>query len=150
MSLANVWAIFDIDGTLSNDGHRVHMAMAGNHAGFDAKHELDATHTAEAMLLRAWMASGHKVAYMTGRSEAHRASTVDWFQRHGLPFTCPLYMRGQHDVRSTVEVKREMLQRHMAKYPDAPIAFIMDDHQGTVDLFRSMGYTVLQPRVRPY
>jgi phosphoglycolate phosphatase-like HAD superfamily hydrolase len=145
--MPRLWAVFDLDGTLSNCEHRVALARAKQ---WDAFHQAcvdDPPHLAEVMIALAWAASGGRVAYNTGRTEPYRSQTRVWLQQQGLPQGL-LFMRAEGDRRPSTVAKREQLQQLEADFlaKGDQIAFIMEDQDKLVALWRELGYTCLQPR----
>jgi hypothetical protein len=140
------WGVFDLDGTLANCEHRVHLAREHRWDEFHAKCAHDAVYDAEAALMRAWYAAGHGVAYSTGRTEPYRVLTRLWLKEHDLPQAI-LLMRAEDDRRPSTVTKAENLDRIKDYFgPGDSIAFIMEDQDKLVAMWRAMGYTCLQPR----
>ena len=77
----------------------------------------------------------------TGRDTSQADVTKKWLNKHGI-FPDEYYFRTEGDYRKGVEVKKEQIERIAEKYN---ISAIIDDCQPIVDMYRSMGYTVLQP-----
>ena len=89
-------------------------------------------------LVESW--SGYLVI-ATGRDTSQAEVTKKWLNKHGI-FPDEYYFRTEEDYRKGVEVKKEQIERIAEKYN---ISAIIDDCQPIVDMYRSMGYTVLQP-----
>jgi predicted kinase len=82
-----------------------------------------------------------KIIFLSGRKETFRDQTVQWLHMHGLVYA-QLHMRPDDDTRKDYIVKQEIYERCIkGKYN---IKFILDDRQQVVDLWRSLGLTVLQ------
>lgn len=152
--MPRLWAIFDLDGTLSDCSHRVHLIHAGKFDEFHAASYLDTPHEAEVRIAQAWYWAGGGLAFFTGRTEPFRRMTEDWLHRHGLIFAdgLHLYMRNPEDDRSTIDIKREMLLEFEGSVmgPGDQVAFIMEDREKLVAMWRSLGLTCLQPRPGVY
>jgi phosphoglycolate phosphatase-like HAD superfamily hydrolase len=129
--------IFDLDGTLARLSHRI--AIAGNEPPRTDPAEyqrwLDLLQPPGALLSdppieqTVWLARTLRpfchMVYLTGRAEMHRADTLKWMARHGLP-EAPLIMRQNDDYRTAAEYKEfELveLKRHFT----GPITVIDDD-----------------------
>jgi len=83
----------------------------------------------------------YEVIYCTARCEKARARTLNWFDKHGLPYRNEnVLMRPDFDQRSSVEVKLSLLKGKISK-----IALMFDDHDRIARTFRSLGVIVLQP-----
>lgn len=148
--MKNFWAIFDLDGTLCDASHRQSYAHAKNWDAFHVRCAEDPPHLAEVLLARAWVAAGGKIAYNTGRTEPFRALTQLWLRSQQLP-DGPLFMRRETDRRPTTVAKREALMLIEALVdPGEQVAFIMEDKNSLVELWRSLGYTCFQPRQSLY
>jgi phosphoglycolate phosphatase-like HAD superfamily hydrolase len=145
--MPNGWAIFDLDGTLANCSERLHLAQAKKWDAFHSRCFADLVYPAEAQICRAWVAAGGHVIYSTGRSEPFRQMTRDWLRINELP-DAPLYMRAVGDHRPSTVTKVEQLDRILfyIAQSQGTIAFIMEDQDKLVALWRSLGYTCLQPR----
>lgn len=134
-------AIFDIDGVLADVRHRLHhleQRPKDWHGFFSAMDE-DPLLARGHDLVHEQQALGHRVVYVTGRSETYRQPTLDWFARHEVP-TGDLHMRKRHDRRPARIVKREILARLGRKLD---IVLVVDDDEAVVETLREAGYEVL-------
>lgn len=137
--------MFDLDGTLSNCTARVHLIREVSWDAFHAQCALDPVYPAEAEVARAW-GRFHNVAYVTGRSEPHRDATERWLSRNDLPKGL-LLMRAANDVRPSTEAKFDLMKELQRRiHPRQSIAFVMEDQDKLVALWRDLGMTCLQPR----
>jgi hypothetical protein len=151
------YAIVDLDGTISDCSWRVLFATdakmepdrAKKQQRWDEFHQRcgqDEPHLGELLLVRAWIKAGNRVAFLTGRPVRFQAITQDWLQAYGLPVT-NLFMRGNTDLRPTAEFKLSvMLKIQESLKPGDRIAFVLEDKQNIVDMWRASGFTCLQPR----
>lgn len=152
-----LWAVVDLDGTISDCTKREHYQNAARAEKdpdkrlmlWESFHALsldDPPHLAEVMLLLSWIASGGKVVYLTGRPERHRGITQTWLSLQGLP-TAPLVMRTV-DTGRTLDYKREQMEYIKAHILEAGdrVAFVLEDRNDLVAQWRELGYTCLQPR----
>jgi hypothetical protein len=156
------YAIADLDGTVSDCSWRRLYATdaklepdpAKKADRWDEFHSLsykDEPHVGEVLLLQAWAKAGGKIIYITGRSHRFRAMTQTWLTLNGLP-TTPLFMRSRGDLGRTADYKlriMHLIQRNVLK-PGDRIAFILEDKQAVVDMWRAHGFTCLQPRVENF
>lgn len=153
------WAIFDIDGVLSNCVKRVPLAHAAKacpagperDAAWAKFHEtayMDHPHEAECMIAHAWLKAGHRIAYLTGRPDTYRDQTQAWLRNVGLTRT-PIFMRPDANHEPAVDFKRSQIEpiRDLVAHFDGEIMFVMEDQQEIVDMWRAEGFTCLQPRV---
>ena len=154
----------DIDGTLSNPGHRLHFIQPEGYSsgstprprkkdwdGFFAACGDDPPipHTVE--LCQDLMLAGHTVEFWTGRREAERDTTIEWLNEHVVTrevylnlFTmfewegATLKMRKDGDRRPDHILKMEFID------PSAPPDIIFEDRSAVVKEYRRLGLTVFQ------
>ena len=143
--------IFDIDGTLADITHRVHLAQAKKfNEFFDAMVD-DVPNKPIVALLNGILNTGSldtylQVIYCTGRPEKYRSVTqsfIDDIQRYSRD--CPLLMR-PNKQRSVpdYEIKQGMLDGILNHVSKENILYAVDDRQQVVDMWRSNGITCLQ------
>jgi predicted kinase len=88
------------------------------------------------------IASHHEhVLLVSGRDAEFRPHTERWLARHAIPYT-ELHMRAAGDRRKDSIVKRELFDAHVRGRWD--IAFVLDDRNQVVDMWRALGLTCLQ------
>ncbi len=93
-------------------------------------------------VVRALDRAGHRIIYVSGRSEAARAGTSVWIAEHIGVAGEALLMRGADDVRPDQIVKRKLYERHVA--PRYTVTAVLDDRAKVVAMWRRLGLTVLQ------
>lgn len=82
-----------------------------------------------------------KIILVTGREDQYRSQTMDWLNRHGIPYNT-LHMRPTGDFRKDDIIKQEIYDREIKyKYN---IDFVLDDRNRVVDMWRRNGLTCLQ------
>lgn len=93
--------------------------------------------------ISALAAVGHRVVFMSGRTDACRASTEEWLAKH-LPEVDydALYMRAAGDTRRDAAVKAELFDEHVRDEYDVRI--VLDDRDQVVRLWRAMGLPCFQ------
>jgi predicted secreted acid phosphatase len=136
-------AVFDLDGTLAETGHRQHYLERRPRdwdAFFDAA-ERD-TPLAEGVRLVRENAEGCEVMYLTGRPERCRVATVAWLARHGLP-EGRIWMRRNDDRRPARTTKLEVLRGLAGK---RRIEVFVDDDELVCDAAERAGYPVVRAR----
>ncbi|MBI2381055.1 MAG: hypothetical protein HYV16_09900 [Gammaproteobacteria bacterium] len=148
--------IVDIDGTLANADHRMPLvlepeAYPGAHQAIRADADWDRfwsllaedlPEPAIIALANAMHDAGFRVLLFTARPERFRSVTEDWLKRHGIRFH-ELHMRRECDSDlHDLKVKRLMFERVIG----APqrVAFVVEDRQAVVDMWRGMGLKCLQ------
>ena len=118
-------AVFDIDGVLADVRHRLHFldARPRDWDGFFGAVSGDAVLTEGLEQVRAAIADGLGVVYLTGRPERCRADTVQWLASHGVP-EGDLVMRVDADRRPARLTKIGALRRLAS---GADVAYVVDD-----------------------
>jgi uncharacterized HAD superfamily protein len=135
------FVIVDIDGTLSVPNPE---RMKHAHVDWEAFYadSFDDEPIKEMIDLVKHLHRKYEVVYCTARSERARVKTLNWFDKHEIPYENKnVLMRPLFDQRSSVEIKLELLRSKLSK-----IAIMFDDHNGIVRTFRSLGIVVLQPQ----
>ncbi|GAB2858500.1 hypothetical protein GCM10022221_67500 [Actinocorallia aurea] len=91
--------------------------------------------------------AGHHIVFLSGRSEVCRADTSAWLLANipsvfEHPANCTLLMRPAADHRPDVDVKLHLFEEHVRRWYS--VTAVLDDRQQVVDMWRSLGLTVLQ------
>lgn len=136
--------IFDVDGTVANNDHRVHH-VENKPRDWDAYHSLmhlDTVHEPVVALARI-IRGTYPLVFCSGRMERYRDLTVEWFKLNEVPFD-GFYMRATDDLRDDVIVKRELLGLIRADGWD-PV-FVVDDRSSVVKMWREEGLVCFQCR----
>ncbi|HSN06809.1 MAG TPA: HAD family acid phosphatase [Candidatus Angelobacter sp.] len=130
--------VLDVDGVLADVQHRLHHLerRPKDWAAFFAEMDDDAPLEEGVALARSHAAEGHRIVYLTGRNEDHRATTRDWMERHGLP-AGRLVMRRADDRRPARVFKPAALRR-IAQ--DGPVLAVIDDDAAVVEVLRRDGW----------
>lgn len=88
-------------------------------------------------------AGGARIIFCSGREDSARADTEAWLKRHVYRDPVePLLMRAADDKRRDSIVKRELFDQHIRGRYD--VAYVLDDRKQVVDMWRSLGLTVMQ------
>jgi len=125
--------ICDLDGTLA--------LLNGRNPYDAARCEEDLVNEPVADILKTYFLNGYTILLSSGRSDLHRHQTERWLEKHSIQYNA-LYMRVEGDSRKDAIVKREIYEQHMqGRYT---IKFVLDDRNQVVELWRSLGLTVLQ------
>lgn len=85
--------------------------------------------------------SGKKTLLVSGRDEQYRSQTLAWLRKHQIDFE-GLYMRGTGDTRKDSIVKREIYDQFIRDQYN--VAFVLDDRDQVVRVWRDLGLTCLQ------
>lgn len=141
---------FDLDGTLYDNSHRVHMIPTDRTdtvawSAFNSACEGDTARPAMIGLVRSLLEAGADVRYLTGRGESARVPTMRKLVSDGiLVMHQELTMRSMTDYRPAPVFKREVVQGWLDADPDAHVLMLEDD-PAIVEALRQMDrVTVLQ------
>jgi predicted kinase len=120
----------DLDGTI---------ALIGDRSPYDAaKCELDLVNEPVRSILQN---SGKAIVFVSGREDKFKPQTLAWLAKHNIAFD-GLYMRQSGDSRKDSIVKREIYDEFILnKYN---VAFVLDDRDQVVRVWRDLGLTCLQ------
>lgn len=130
--------IVDMDGTLALMGER--SPFQWHRVGEDVPN------TPVIECVQAMRAAGYEILVTSGRDEVCRAGTARWLMIF-LGFVPTLYMRKTRDNRKDFIVKEEIYRNDIEPYYD--VAFVLDDRQQVVDLWRSIGLACFQVAPSP-
>ncbi len=134
--------ITDLDGTLSNAEHRVHLIERKPKdwdAFFEASKD-DAPIRPVIAVVQALKAAGHQIHVLTGRSDSTREATIAWFRKHDVPFDL-LLMRAAGDFTPDDKLKRDWFMRD---YKPEDVLLVLDDRARVVRMWREFGLVCLQ------
>ena len=94
-------------------------------------------------VVRAMHDAGHLIVFCSGRTEGCRGATEKWLREHvDVPYCAALHMRPVGDTRKDAIVKAEIFDREIRhKYR---VVCVLDDRDQVVQMWRSLGLTVLQ------
>jgi hypothetical protein len=142
--------IMDIDGTLADASHRIHLLPKHRHEDgvppdqawreFYLASENDAV-IEEIRILNNKLAEEYLIVLCTGRSDHDRDLTVNWLKRHDIRWDY-LRMRRSGDHRPDTVVKKEMLDDIRAS-GFRPL-FAVEDRAGVTKMWRENGVRCLQ------
>lgn len=124
----------DLDGTLAH--------MNGKRGPFEwDRTDIDDLDHIVAKSIKDHMTLGHKIIFMSGRSEEGRVPTEQWLEFYGFKYHT-LLMRKKLDNRKDNQIKAELYNEHIkGKYN---VRHVYDDRQQVVDMWRSLGIKVYQ------
>jgi len=130
----------DVDGTLTNCGHRTHLVTHGR-KDWKEFHALAGEDTPNHQIIdivNGLYLLGWTVYLTTARPASSRAMTESWMMHHKVDFH-KMFMRHRWDNNPDYLVKFAMLQT-FPKTPDLAI----DDRDSVVRMWRSHGIRTLQ------
>jgi len=120
----------DLDGTI---------ALIGDRNPYDAAScEKDLVNEPVRSILQT---SGKAIVFVSGREDKFKPQTLAWLQKHDISFN-GLHMRKSGDMRKDSIVKKEIYDEFILdKYN---VAFVLDDRDQVVKVWRDLGLTCLQ------
>lgn len=107
--------IFDLDGTLADGRHRLHLLPKKDYhiteswTEFNLASVHDTPFTDNIELCNSLYRQGYTIIILTGRSDVAMRVTVEWLRRHGVKYHY-LKMREQSDNRKDTQIKEEFLR----------------------------------------
>ncbi len=137
------FVIFDMDGTLADASAREHhlRKTPQDWDSFFADCHQDSVIDPIAGLYRALCASpDYEIAIFTGRPDRIRKMTEDWMVKHHLPLR-PIHCRKDGDDRHDLVIKKEIYTDFISN--GNHIAFIIEDRNSVVKMWRDMGVVCL-------
>jgi hypothetical protein len=136
-------AVFDLDGTLADSGHRQHfLEGARRDWGSFFAAAVDDPPLDEGVRLVLSSAEECEVRYLTGRPERCRRDTMAWLAEQGLPWG-RVYMRRNDDRRPARHTKLEILKR-LGR--GRLVRMLVDDDELVCDAAELAGFTVVRAR----
>ena len=131
--------IFDLDGTLCNVEHRLHLLP-----DFDAFHTAcvdDTLNRPIAELFWAMKQRGWFMIIVTGRDDNFRIETHKWLYKNHIQYDV-LIMRPHGNHRSDVTLKEKIYLTEIKPFYD--VSFCVDDRKGVTAKWRELGVVCLQ------
>lgn len=134
--------IFDLDGTLADGRHRLHLLPKKDHhlteawVEFNLEADKDKPFEDNIGLLISLYYVGYNIVILTGRSDIAKDLTVKWLEDNGVPYH-QLVMRKQADNRKDTVIKEEFLR----EYGLDRVLCCFDDLPQVANHFREMGLT---------
>jgi FMN phosphatase YigB (HAD superfamily) len=137
--------VFDLDGTLALDEHRVHH-LRGEKKDWDSYFGAckgDSVCEPIRSILKAFHWGGHHtLGLWTGRSASVRELTMEWLHEQKLhDYFDQFRMRDADDRTDDMQLKRQWL--HEQNLTD-PVTLVFEDRQRVVDMWRSEGIVCCQ------
>lgn len=143
--MSNKVIVFDIDGTLADNGHRVGFIRT-KPKNWNAYHAItgdDVLISDIAYIHSLFVAAQDLILFGTGRNESQRIVTTEWLNRYNLTHV-EMFMRKDGDYRDDGTIKSELLDQIIEKYGFPYLWF--DDRNRVVEAIRARGVRVLQVR----
>lgn len=137
--------IVDLDGTLSDGTHRLHLLptkdlhLTESWSEFNRAAQNDAPIQDTIDIVNALWKAGMGVVILTGRSDEVKTETILWLDRHKVKYDW-LIMRRAEDNRKDTVIKEEVLLAIGLQH----ITCAFDDSPNVIRHFRSLGITTYQ------
>jgi len=141
-TIKNNWVIFDIDGCISDDTHRAHLAVKGEHAQYHKLAKNDTIKRAESYLVKSLSGDGYRIALMSGRPESMRGETEAWLWENRIPYDL-LLLRPLGFTRPSVDLKLDWLITEFCINHERRLLFAVDDDPLVIEVFKNRGINVL-------
>ena len=132
--------IADLDGTLSDYGHRISLYKKKHYDAFNKAGINDKPIENICNIIRMLHDEETKVVIMTARDAGCRADTEKWLEMNDVPYD-ELLMRPRWDQSPDPVCKQKLLDCHI-DYKD--VWFVLEDRKSVVDMWRGEGLTCLQ------
>jgi acid phosphatase class B len=141
--------IFDIDGTVANIDHRLHLIEKSadrpvvSWDNFFAEMHLDGLYDYAKDIVDICRMRQYAILFVTGRGEEYREKTEKWlFENLRLyPMQYTMFMRPTGDHMQDDHMKEGILNREIL--PHYNIRFVLEDRMRVVQMYRKNGLRVL-------
>jgi phosphoglycolate phosphatase-like HAD superfamily hydrolase len=142
--------ICDLDGTLCDIGHRLHLAKEKKWDEFHALLENDGIHEDVAHVIMG-MPLHMKIIALTGRTEKYRDLTNKWLDKNEIVFD-ELIMRPDDDFTADHILKPRMLAEYFGSMEElkAHVIVILEDRDRVISAWRALNVPVWQCRLEGY
>lgn len=129
--------IFDIDGTISDNSHRVHFIEQNpkDWKSFFSQCVNDPP-IEETMLLLKTLSSHYIILLVSGRREKDGKNTQTWLFKHGVPYL-EMFLRKDGDFRPDTVVKKEIYEECIKD--NYNVLGVFEDRKSVVEMWRSLG-----------
>jgi len=134
--------LFDLDGTLVNIDHRMHLYHQQDWDNFN-KLCVDDSPIGTTISICNTISAGRRVEVWTARNEVARELTEQQLDNLGICYH-QLQMRPTGDTRPDCELKRSWYLERKRVDPNFAIVAVFEDRQTVVDMWRSLGITCYQ------
>jgi len=145
------WIVVDLDGTLCDCSHRVHLAQAKQWEEFHAGIPNDKPHYVVVDFLA--MAVDYKILLCTGRDEKYRNATMKWLKDNDLlSIFDELIMRPNGNFERDHVLKLKIVDEFFRSRDAAvdSVFLILDDRDQVVQAYRDAGFKCWQVNAGEY
>ena len=146
------WIIFDLDGTLADIENRRKLAVKANGKMdwdiFFSSRLIETDEPKESVIEMARVLSnaGHKIAILSGRSKATKQVTMDWLDKHEVPFNVLKLRPTSHPWKFMPDdkLKQGWLDDLWPDDKKDNIVCVFDDRDAVVQMWRDNGLSCFQ------
>jgi hypothetical protein len=125
--------IVDVDGTISININRSYYDLT--------KVLDDVPNEPICTLVRIFKEKGYAIIVVSGRENICQEDTETWLKIHDIPYDA-IFMRKAGDGRKDVVAKEEIYRENIEPYYS--VAYVLDDRNSVVNMWREIGLTCLQ------
>jgi len=143
--------IVDLDGTLSDNSHRLRMFndQVKDWTQINELSRYDLPHIWCQDMVHIYHAAGFKILFVTGRSQEAEDVTREWLTKYISPAVdWTLLMRHKDDHREDWIVKEDIFVRDIAPLYD--VQFCLEDRESVTNMWRRIGLICLQCKESTY
>jgi len=135
--------IIDIDNTLSELSHRLHLFTDPNPNWTLVNNESirDSVNKWCKDIVKLFHSSKYRILFVTARGDTARAVTEQWLKKHLPNVDWLLYMRKNGDERTDDLIKKDIYNKHLKDKFN--ILFAIDDSLRVATMWRSLGLVCL-------
>jgi hypothetical protein len=134
--------ITDLDGTIADHEHRVHLAQARAWEEYHFFAHKDPVHEGVVSLLNLFWHHDYEIVIITGRPEKWRGETEKWLARNNVSFD-KLHMRSNLCFEPDEVMKEQIYQEN---YLGRDVLFALDDQHHIVRMWSNRGIDCWQVR----
>lgn len=134
--------IYDLDSCVSDDRWRLHLLPDYDTYHFFCPNDLPANK-------EIWPKNLDEFTpvIITARPMKFRAHTEAWLKQNGFLYV-DLYMRGDDDMRTSPELKRDAINQIKLEYFNPEIIMAYDDRQDVLDMYESLGIPTTKVEIK--
>ena len=136
--LESFWVVFDLDGTLADDSHRIGLIQRDEPKWdkYFAQCGGDTPIISTILMTQLFARAGAEIVIMTGRSGQVKDLTVSWLNTYNVYFH-DLFMRPEGDITTpNKELKSAWVQELYTEDPYKHILCAFEDLKNLVDFWR--------------
>jgi hypothetical protein len=149
---ARSYIVVDLDGTIADVSHRVHLAQAKLWDEFNALAPEDGL-WGSTMSIIPRLSLAYSCIIVTGREEKWRVQTEQWLKDQGIaPYFNDVLMRPSGNFNPDYQVKIELMEEYFSGKDGVleNVLIALDDRDTVVEAYRNYGLECWQVRQGDY